>query len=458
MNEQTKTITESPREISVIEDVDVAVIGGGPAGLAGAVAAARHGARTAIVERYGYVGGMATGGLVILLDTMGSDRGDHVIRGIGQEVIERLEEMDGVIYPPREVWGSDDPELVSHWKQWGAVTGKRVRYTATVHPEYLKVLGNRLLDEARVITLYHAWATSAIVEDNSVRGVILESKQGRLALLAKVTVDCTGDGDIFAFAGAGFEKGIFPMGVVFQVGGVDTEKARQYAGENPEELKHLLKQLRDMGGIAGGIIEQSVVAVASYMKTTVDSMVWFNNSVPKVDALNIGDLTRVEKGVREQMMVTIKFFKENIPGFEKSFLVDTAPQTGVRASRRLKGEYTLTKEDMMNGSEFDDTVTTCASGVDGRPLINIPYGCFLPEKTENLLVAGRCISTDFATQTIIRIIPSCMAMGQAVGTAAAMAVHAGISPRNLNRADLQAALIEDGLFLTVPKQKMARAK
>jgi hypothetical protein len=389
---------------------------------------------------------------------MGSDRGDHVIRGIGQEIVDKLDDIGGVVYPPSEIWGSDDPELVSHWTQWGAVTGKRVRYSATVHPEYYKVVGNRLLDEARVITLYHCWATAAIVENHNVRGVILESKQGRFGTIAKVTVDCTGDGDVFAFAGAEFDKGSFPMGLIFRVGNVDTERARLYAKKNPEELKQKLKDLRDLGGIAGGIIEQSIGAVASYMKTTIDSMVWFNNSIPKVDALSIRDLTRVEKEVREQMMITLKFFKENIPGFKKSFLVDTAPQTGVRASRRLKGEYTLTKDDMMKGSEFDDVVTTCASGVDGRPLIGIPFGCFLPEKINNLLVAGRCISTDFATQTIIRIIPSCMAMGQAVGTAAAMAVHAGVSPRELNRHDLQAVLIEDGLFLNVPKKKMTQVR
>ena len=123
MKDQNKIITEAQRTIPIIENVDVAVIGGGPAGLTAAVSAARHGAKVTLIERYGYVGGMATGGLVILLDTMGSDRGDHVIRGIGQEIVDKLDDLGGVVYPPRKIWGSDDPELVSHWTQWGAVTG-----------------------------------------------------------------------------------------------------------------------------------------------------------------------------------------------------------------------------------------------------------------------------------------------------------------------------------------------
>jgi hypothetical protein len=181
-------------------------------------------------------------------------------------------------------------------------------------------------------------------------------------------------------------------------------------------------------------------------------MVWFNNSRARLDALNLKHLTQVEKEIRQQMLITVDFFRRHVPGFEHSFLVDTAPQVGVRSSRRLQGQYTLTRDDMLQGTVFPDVVTTCASGIDGRPLINIPYRCFLPPKINRLLVAGRCISTDFVTQTIVRIIPSCMAMGQAMGTAAALAVREGIPPAQVDVPHLQSVLAEDGLYLNRPSQ------
>jgi hypothetical protein len=146
---------------------------------------------------------MATGGLVLMLDRMGSDEGDQVVRGIAQEVVDRLDEMGATTYPPREVWGSADQEAVSKWRHIGAVgpQSRRVRYSPTVDPEYLKILGARMLEDAGVRCLFHAWASSAIVSDGAVEGVIFESKSGRLAVLAEVVVDCTGDGDVFASAG-----------------------------------------------------------------------------------------------------------------------------------------------------------------------------------------------------------------------------------------------------------------
>ena len=448
MFDTSKTVTEPERTISVLSEVDVVVVGGGPAGVAASIAAARNGASVALVERYGYVGGMATGGLVILLDSMSDDSGRHVIKGIAQEIVDRLDVMGGVVYPPKEAWGSDDLRLVRRWKRWGAVAGgKHVRYSPVVNPEYFKVLGNRMLDEVGVDTFFHAWVCSALVKDNETQGVVLESKSGRQAILAKVTVDCTGDGDVFAFAGAEFEQNAFPPGLVFRVGGVDTKRADDFEADYPEKFKELMTEMTYMGGVKGGIVEQKVAPGGNYMHTTIDSVVWFNNSLPRTDVLNVRDLSRVEKEVREQMMITLEFFKERIPGFEKAFLFDTAPQLGTRASRRLKGEHELTREEMLSGESVEDVIATVASGVDGRPLIDIPYRCLLPDKVDNLLVAGRCISTDFVTQTIIRIIPSCMATGQAAGTAAAVAIKEKQSPRGIDRSHLQETLSRDGLFL-----------
>lgn len=445
MEKHKKTIIEPEREVPVIDEVDVLVVGAGPAGLGAAVAAARHGAKVVLIERYGYVGGMATGGLVLLIDRMGNDEGEQVVKGIAQELIDKLESMNEVIYPPKEVWGSKDPQLVMKWSRTGAAGPQsgRVRYSPTVEPEYLKIAGARLLDEAGAKTLFHSWACSTVVSDAVVRGVVFESKSGRLAVLAEVTVDCTGDGDVFAYAGADFERQDLPLGLVFRLGGVDTDKADAFADQDPKEFEALLRELARSGGTGGGVGGFNRV----YYNTVVDSVVWFNNSVPTKDALSIEELTHAEKDRRETALRTLEFFRENFPGFEKAFLLDTAPQLGTRGSRRLKGEHILIKEEWMSGVKFPDVIATCPPRTEGEPLINIPFGCLLPEEVENLLVAGRCISVDLVTHNSVRLIPPCMATGQAAGVAAALAVRERVTPREIDRSQLRALLVEDNVHL-----------
>ena len=342
MKEDKKTVVEPQREIPVMREADVLVVGGGPAGLAAAVAATRHGAKVDLIERYGYVGGMATGGLVLMLDRMGNDEGQQVVKGIAQELVERLEAMDAVIYPPKDVWGSSDPQAVNKWRHIGAVGPQsgRVRYSPTIDPEYLKIVGARLLDEAGVRTLFHALACSTIVSDGAVRGVIFESKSGRLAVLAEVVVDCTGDGDVFAHAGADFEKQDLPLGLVFRLGGVDIEKANSFVNEKPEEFEALGRELAKSGGTGGGVGGLNAI----YYRTVRDSVVWCNNSLPSADTLSIEELTRAEKERRETALTTLEFFKRNVPGFEEAFLLDTAPQIGTRGSRRIGTLLRLTRD------------------------------------------------------------------------------------------------------------------
>ncbi len=440
-----RNITEPAREVPVIAEVDVVVVGAGPAGLGAAIAAARHGAKVLLMERYGYVGGMATGGLVLMLDRMGNDEGEHIVRGIAQEIVEKLDSLGAVIYPPKDAWGSKDAELVTKWSRTGAVgpQSRRVRYSPVIDPEYLKIVGARLLDEAGVKTLFHCWACSAIVCDRSVRGVVLESKSGRLAVLAKVTIDCTGDGDVVAYAGADFERQDLPLGLVFRVGGVDVDRADAFAEQNAEEFEALLKELAKSGGTAGGVGGFNRI----YYRTVVDSVVWFNNAVPTKDALSIEELTRAEKERRETALATVGFFKKNMPGFEKAFLLDTAPQLGTRGSRRLKGEHRLTKEEWIRGKKFDDIIATCSPGTESEPLINVPFGCLLPEKVDNLLVAGRCLSVDLIMHNSLRLIPPCLATGQAAGVASALAVKQKVTPREIDRAHLRSLLVEDGVYL-----------
>ena len=431
---------EHVREIPVLDRTDVLVVGGGPAGLAAAIAAGRQGAKVDLIERYGYVGGMATGGLVLMLDRMGNDEGEQVVRGFAQELVDRLDEMGAVFYPPRDTWGSKAPEAVNRWRHIGAVGPKsrRVRYSPTVDPEYLKILGARMLEDAGVRCLFHAWACSAIVSDGAVEGVIFESKSGRLAVLAKVIVDCTGDGDVFTSAGAECDRQDLPLGLVFRLGGVDIERANIFVNENPEEFDALVTALGKAGGTGGGVGGLNAV----YYRTVRDGIVWCNNSVPTTDALDIEELTKAEKGRREAALVTLEFFRKNLPGFEDAFLLDTAPQLGTRGSRRLVGEHTLTKEEWMSEQPFSDVVAMSSPTTEGEPLIYIPFGCLVPKKLENLLAAGRCISVDSVVHSCVRLIPPCLATGQAAGTAAAMAVEEGVTPREIDRSKLQASLIQ----------------
>ncbi|MFC1534672.1 FAD-dependent oxidoreductase, partial [Thermodesulfobacteriota bacterium] len=248
-------IIEPAREIDVYHEADVVVVGGGPGGHSAAIAAARNGAKTVLIERYGHLGGMATGGIVIQIPHMSDGSHEQQIAGLCQEWLERLDEVGGNLCPRREDIGSNDEKLVSKWRRFmGNVRDGRIEYTAWVDPELLKCVLNDMVDDAGVTLSLHSWGTRAIVEKDKVQGVFFESKSGRQAILGKVIIDGTGDGDLLPSAGADFDGTLDPkrrssmLALVFRLGNCDYQKYCDFKENNPEKFGELMGEMAEVAG------------------------------------------------------------------------------------------------------------------------------------------------------------------------------------------------------------------
>jgi ribulose 1,5-bisphosphate synthetase/thiazole synthase len=418
------TIFEPSRELPVIAEPDVVVVGGGPAGYVAAVAAARNGAETLLVERYGYLGGMATGTQVIYIDLM-ADSEKQVIFGIPQEVIERSMVLGGVTWRK----GTINPNI-----------------DAEIH----KFVANEMVESSGVKMLLHTWAVNSIVEDNAVKGVITESKSGRQAILAKTVVDATGDGDIAAFSGAEYTEEVLPITIMNRVGGVDIDEVNRFRTENPETYTRFLEQLYKMKVLISPSVTKKWRIGSNWRPTGRENVIYCHwASFIGRDAIKAEDLTYCEIEGRKKIMKALDFFKKNVPGFEKAYLLDICPQIGTRRSRLITGEYVLTIDDLKHQRRFIDNIATCPVSNSTADAFQIPYRCLIPKGIDNLFVAGRCISTDAESQVVTREIGPCMAMGQAAGSAAALSVKKGLTPRSLieNISLLQDVLVNQGVNL-----------
>jgi hypothetical protein len=443
-----KTITEPLREVKVCYEADVVVVGGGPGGHSAAIAAARNGARTVLLERYGHLGGMATGGIVIQIPHMSDGGKEPIIAGISLEWLERLDIVGGTLHPRIEDIGSTDKKLVSYWRRFmGNVTNGKIEHTAWVDPELLKCILNDMVEEAGVKLFLHSWGTRAIVNDGEVQGIIFESKSGRQAVLGKIVIDGTGDGDLLPSAGAEFDGAIEPssrsstLALVFRLGNCDYQGYCDFKESEPEKHQELMKELARAAGTR-----------LLPLPSPRNDVMWVNNWIPGLNCTNVEDLTKLEVEMRKIMRRGHDFMKKNIPTFENSFILDTASQTGTRGSRRLIGEYIVKKEDFQSEKKFDDTIAVFPRlGPPGQAEqakhVYIPYRALVPVKTEGLLVAGRNFSSDMVTNNMANLIPHCIAMGQAAGTAAALSINQGISPRKLDYRVLQNNLLGQGVPL-----------
>jgi hypothetical protein len=404
-------ILEPERRLEVMEEAEVVVAGGGPGGVAAAVAAAREGAEVLLVERYGYLGGLATGGNVIGLPPF-EEGGEQVIRGLAHEFRAALE-AEGHARRPADAWRADVCEF---------------------DPEAWKALSLSLCREAGVRFLFHAWIAAAICRDGAVEALAIESKSGRQAVRGRFFVDGTGDGDVLAWAGAPFEKGDHRIGVVPRIGAVDIDRFDSWRRAHSADWEQLCEEMKGRFGAvwAGG---------RSYR----DDVTWFNSGIPG-DALDVRDLTRVEIELREQIAEVHALYRGRVPGFENSFLLDTAPQIGTRESRRIAGPYQLTLEDLSGGA-FPDSV-----GLGNRydregHVWQFPYRCLVPAGVGNALASGRCISTTHEAHEFTREIHNCLTVGQAAGAAAALCVRSGVPASEIDVSELQSRLAALGARL-----------
>ena len=411
-----ETVREPARDVPVIADVDVLVCGGGPAGTSAAIAAARAGARTMLLERYGCLGGLATGGLVIVLPPL--VRGEHqVIGGIGQETLELL--LD-----------AGDAEYRSG--------GNSSRFD----PEGLKRLSDEMCLKAGVELRLHSWVVDIFGEHGRPEGAIVESKAGRQAIRAKMIVDCTGDGDIAVKAGAEFDLDDKMIGLPFRIGNIDLERWTEARNEGLGGEIH--RQAHEAAGY------ESHFGLSPFPLNP--GVAWGNNHMAPGDFLDPAVLTRMEVRGRRSAKIVLDVMRENMPGFENAWLIDTASQIGVRCTRRIRGLATMRYEEFLANRQFEDSV---ALGNDFRKpdvVFEIPLGSLIPEGPDGVLMAGRCVSGDAEAMEALRELHCCWTMGEAAGAAAAMAADRGCEPSELPVAELREKLTASGVVVDLPPE------
>jgi hypothetical protein len=436
-------ITEPAKQVPITHNVDVLIVGGGPAGTTAAIASARMGARVMLVERYNHLGGLSTGGLVIWIDRMTDWDGNVVINGLGRELLERLP-PDAILGPEKALWGTRDAEEVARWKPRFSAHHNIVTWAPMIDPEQLKAVSLQAVREAGAQVLFHSWASAAIVEDGRMRGVVFESKQGRFAITASVVVDTTGDGDIFASAGEASAADVEAASIHQCINtswlwaGVDNDAwlAFRRSGEYADFSERARKQL--------GLFEWPL---ASWRN---DVAVFMGPRWAGYDALDVQDLTEVELRSRDKMMELLAYYRAHAPGFKNAWILLTAPQVGVRQSRRLIGRQTLSREDWQAGRIHKDEVGVSPSLAPKFANVSVPYGSLLPRSTPGLIVAGRHLSSDASSHTFMREIPQCWLTGHAAGAAAALAAGKGCALADVQISQLQKALLEQGAYLRAP--------
>jgi hypothetical protein len=441
-----KTISEPARDIPLYGEYEVAVLGGGPAGITAAVAAARAGRRTLLIERYGFLGGMGTAaGVTNFCGLHANVHGEmhRVVQGIASDLLARIDRLDGL----------NKPHLIL-----GKIFAQAYDTAA------YKIAADDLLAAHKADILFHALGAGVAMHDERrIDALFVETKAGRQAIRADVFIDCSGDGDLAAWAGAPFEVGdshghmLYPS-MMFRLSGIDPAKA----GDAWRSIPQLMEKAEAKG-------THKFPRKAAIVRPQRHDTEWRVNFTQlkredgsAINGLEPADLTRGEIDGRRQALSAFEFLR-TVPGFEKSYIIDLPPQLGIRETRRVVGGYQLSGEDVLGCASFADSI-----GVNGWPMEEhvagdvifkfppipesrgyneLPYRMLVPEKIDNLLVAGRCASMTHEGQSAARVSGACFAMGEAAGTAAALALSGNTFPRDIEVARLQKALTRQGAFI-----------
>jgi hypothetical protein len=436
-------VREKARETPVLGEYEVVVLGGGPAGIAAAAAAGRTGHSTILIERYGFLGGAGTAaGLANFCGLHAKVHGEHrqVVHGIADEILDRIQRLGGLAQPHM-------------------LFGGRIQAQAYDVSAY-KIAADDLLLTAEVKLLFHAFGVG-VLKSASIEGILVETKSGRGAILGQVFIDCSGDGDLAAWAGAPYEVGdgkgnmLYPS-TMYRIGGVDAQKA----GNAWETIPKLMEEAEAKG--------RRFPRKKPIVRPQPNPAEWRANLTQirnpdgsAVSGIDADQLAFGEVEGRRQVRDTFEFIRGAAPGFERAFIADIAPQIGIRETRRIRGAYLLTEDDVLDCAAFPDSI-----GVNGWPVEahvagsvdfvfqrdprgynQLPYRMLVPEKSQNLLVAGRCASMSHGGQSAARVSGACFAMGQAAGTAAHLALKNATAVRDVQAESLQQALEGDGAFL-----------
>lgn len=442
----SRTLTEPARQTAIHGEFDVVVLGGGPAGMSAAVAAARTGRTTLLVERYGFLGGMGTAaGVTNFCGLHANVHGEirRVVHGVASDLLARIDRLGGLNAPH-------------------ALFGKTVAqaYDTAAY----KIAADGLMAGAGVNLLFHALAAGVVMDSpGRVKALLVETKSGRRAILGRCFVDASGDGDLAAWAGVPFDKGdgqgnmLYPS-TMFRLNGIDPERA----GKAWEVIPALMLQAEAEGRYRFPRKTPIVRPQKSGIEWRVNLTQLANAQGNAMDGTDAGELSQAEVLGRRQIAEVAGFLRE-VPGFERSYIVDIAPQVGIRETRRIHGLYQLTESDVLDCASFDDTI-----GVNGWPLElhlkgdvefrwpkipqsrgfnQLPYRMVVPRGVDNLWIAGRCASMTHEAQSAARVTGACFVMGEAAGTAADLALASGCRAADVDIATLQSRLEAHGAFL-----------